>query len=161
MQPSPTRRSVIERCGGLGLAASLLLSALGIGVAAYLTAVHFREDLLVCNLSGGCETVQKSSYAVVAGVPVAVLGLAMYITLLILTIVRIRRPNDRETLTMVAIAIALAGVAYAGYLTYIELFVIHAICQWCVASAIITLLICINEGAAVWGSFDGGTLEPE
>jgi uncharacterized membrane protein len=145
--------------GGRLLAASLVLSLLGIGVAAYLTAVHYRDDLLVCNLSGGCETVQHSSYAVVAGIPVAILGLAMYVALLGLVLLRLRLPEWSDRATMTAFAIAVAGVAYAGYLTYVELFVIDAICQWCVASAIITTLICIVEGVSVWRSLDSEPID--
>jgi uncharacterized membrane protein len=147
----------VQRMGWRGsrvLAATLVLSLLGIAVATYLTIVHYRQDLLVCSLNHGCETVQKSSYAVVAGIPIAILGLAMYVALLGLTVLRARRPDRQDWGTMAAFAIAFAGVLYAGYLTYVELFVLHAICQWCVGSAIITLAICAVEGVGVWRLLD-------
>lgn len=143
------------------LTASGVLSILGIAVAAYLTVVHYRADLLVCGVSGGCHTVQSSSYAMVAGIPIAILGLGMYITLLLLTGVRFKRPEWIVSATYGAFAIALAGVAYAIYLTYVELFVIDAICQWCVMSAVITTFICIVEGVAVWRLLDVEMSEEE
>lgn len=132
------------------LIASIALSVLGIAVAAYLTVVHYQHDLLICGAGGGCHTVQNSEYAVVAGVPIALGGLAMYVVLLGLGVLRWVVSGRRSVATYAAFGIALAGVAYAAYLTYIELFVIDAICQWCVSSAVITTLICAIEGVGVW-----------
>ena len=139
------------------LFATGVLSILGIGVAGYLTVVHYREDLLVCGVTGGCHTVQSSSYAVVAGIPIAILGLLMYVAMLGLVAVRLRRPDLNDATTMAAFAIALTGLLYSVFLTYVELFVIDAICQWCVVSALLTLGLCSIEGFNVWRSFD---LEP-
>ena len=157
----PASGGAVIRGGGRLLAASGVLSILGIAVAAYLTVVHYRADLLVCGAGGGCHTVQSSSYAVVAGIPIAILGLGMYISLLLLTCVRFKRAEWIAPATYAAFAIALAGVAYAIYLTYVELFVIDAICQWCVSSAVITTLICIVEGVAVWRLLDVEISEEE
>jgi uncharacterized membrane protein len=130
-------------------AASLLLAIAGAGVAAYLTTVHYDERLLLCGV-GDCETVQQSKYAEIAGIPVALLGLIMYLSIAALGLLRWRRPDFRSTGTMAAFAIALAGAIFAAYLTYLEIWVIDAICQWCVASAILTLGILAVEGTAVW-----------
>ena len=64
----------------------LLVSAAGIAVAAYLTYVHYQPEALICTGSGGCETVQDSEYAVLAGIPVAVLGARRVIAVLVLTV---------------------------------------------------------------------------
>lgn len=125
--------------------ASLLLAIAGIAVAGYLTVVHFRPALLTCTI-GGCHTVQTSRYAEVAGVPVAVLGLAMYLVLAGLAAIRLLRPHLAETLTIIGFAVVFAGAIYAAYLTYVEVAVIHAICQWCVLSAVVTGLILVLEG---------------
>lgn len=130
-------------------AVSLVLALAGTGVAAYLTSVHYDDALLLCGV-GDCETVQQSKYAEIAGIPVALLGLGMYVTILALTLLHWRRPNLYPTATMTAFALALAGTVYAAYLTYIEIWVIDAICQWCVASALLTLGILIVEGIGVW-----------
>ena len=77
---------------------------------------------------------QGSSWATVAGVPVAVIGLGGYLALLTSSLLRAERAR------LVAAALALAGAAFSAYLTYLELFVIQAICRWCVASAV--LMVC-------------------
>ena len=143
------------------LIASAVLSILGIGVAGYLTILHYREDLLVCGITSGCKTVQTSSYSELVGIPVAILGVLMYVSMLALVVVRLKRPVVYDRATMAAFAIALTGVVYAVYLTYVELFVIDAICQWCVVSAILTAAICVIEGFNVWRSLDAGLSEEE
>ena len=121
----------------------LALAALGIAVSVYLTIVHYDEGLLVCGLSD-CHTVQASSYAELVGIPVALLGLGMYVAVLGLGLARIVRPGALIVGTVASFSLTLAGVLFAVYLTYIELFVLEAICQWCVVSAVLTtaLLLC-------------------
>ncbi len=127
--------------------ASAMLALAGSGVAGYLTLVAFDPALLVCGL-GDCSTVQNSPYAKIAGVPIALLGLAMYLVLFVLSLARWRWWQRADILTSVNAGIALAGTLYSVYLTYLELFVIHAICQWCVASALIVTGLLLVE---FWG----------
>jgi len=125
----------------LGLAIPIL-SVVGMLVSAYLTWVHWGGSKALCSGIGDCETVNNSAYAVVAGIPVALLGFGMYLALFGLSMYG--RRAGLETASMVALAvfgISLAGVLYSAYLTYIELAVIHAICPWCVSSAIMITLI--------------------
>lgn len=128
---------------------SLVLALAGAGVAAYLTSVHYDDSLLLCGV-GDCETVQKSRYSEVGGIPIAIFGLGMYLAIIALGLIRWRQPRHRTLATMAAFAIAFAGAIYAAYLTYVEIWVIDAICQWCVASALLTLGILTIEGIAVW-----------
>ncbi len=128
---------------------SALTALAGVGVAGYLTRTHYDQGALVCTV-GDCRTVQESEYAVVAGIPVAILGLGMYLTILALGIVRWRRPRWHGTATLAAFAIVLAGAAVAAYLTVLELVVIDAVCQWCVASAVLTAILLAAEGVGVW-----------
>lgn len=93
---------------------------------------------------------QKSKYAELWGMPIAILGLGMYLAILALGLLRWRRPAFSGPSTLAAFTFALAGALYAAYLTYVELFVIDAICQWCVASALLTLVILVAESAGVW-----------
>lgn len=132
-------------------AISIALVAAGLAVAAYLTVVHYRAELLVCAV-GGCHTVQKSPYAELMGIPVAVLGLGMYLVLAALLFLRQVRPARGEQIGLAIFGLALAGTVFTIYLTYLELFVIHAICQWCVLFAIITWLLTLVEGVRMWGS---------
>lgn len=128
---------------------SFALAVGGVAVAAYLTLVHYRDELLVCAV-GGCETVQKSPYAELRGVPVALLGLGMYIVITGLLVLRQTRPERVEQTTLAVFGLALTGTVFTIYLTYLELFVIDAICQWCVLFAIITWVLTLVEGTRAW-----------
>ncbi|HSN78551.1 MAG TPA: vitamin K epoxide reductase family protein [Anaerolineae bacterium] len=116
----------------------LLLILAGIGIASYLTYVKLFDIKPYCAGVGDCEAVQTSPYAELLGVPVAIWGLLSYLGLLALYLVK--RSDWRgfgrfaRQLTFLA---TLVGVMYSAYLTYLELFVINAICPWCVASAIV------------------------
>lgn len=140
---------------------SAVLAVIGVGVAGYLTYIHYNMSVLICTPGGGCDTVQNSRYAAIGAVPVAVLGLLMYLGLLALGFIRRTQRDLYEPASMAAFAIALGGVAYAAYLTYLEIYVIHAICEWCVSSAIITFLIMLLEGYGVWRILGGEGLPPE
>ena len=122
--------------------AAFVLTLAGIGVAAYLTYVHYAGLQPVCaGGSHGCERVQSSSYASVGGLPVALLGLAGYVAIAVALVA----PGERARLA--ATALAVSGFGFSAYLTYLELFVIDAICQWCVASAVILTLLTV---VTVW-----------
>jgi uncharacterized membrane protein len=111
--------------------AAFVLTVLGIGVAGYLTYIHYAGIDPVCNIAHGCIKVQSSKYAELAGVPVALLGLVGYVTILAALVV------DGELGRLAAALTALVGFGFSAYLTYRELFTIDAICQWCVASAVL------------------------
>ncbi len=110
------------------------LAATGVAIAGYLTYARYTHTALACT-TGGCETVQQSEYAKLAGVPVAVLGLASYLFILCTAF------TTAELARLVAAVVAVAGVAFSAYLLYVQIAVIDAICQWCLASdSVMTLL---------------------
>lgn len=109
---------------------AVVLALAGIAIAGYLTWVHYEGLSPVCT-TGGCERVQASSYSEIGPIPVALLGLIGYVA--ILASLAIRGDVGRAATFM----LTLAGFAFSLYLTYLELFVIDAICQWCVASAVV------------------------
>jgi uncharacterized membrane protein len=118
--------------------ATAVLAAIGIGIAGYLTYVHYAGINPICVAgSGGCEKVQTSKWADLGGIPVAVLGLAGYVCILASLLL------PEEIGQMVAVLLSLIGVGFSAYLTYRELFTIHAVCQWCVASAVVMALLAI------------------
>jgi uncharacterized membrane protein len=119
------------------LIAITVVSLIGIAVATYLTYTHYAGINVVCPVSGGCETVQKSVYSKLDGIPVAVLGLAGYITILFSLAIR------NEVGRVAGFAIALIGCLFSLYLTYREIFTIKAICPWCVSSAVMMTLLTI------------------
>lgn len=119
-----------------------LLSLVGMLVSAYLWLYkHGYIGSLACG-TGGCETVQFSPYSSFLGVDVALLGFLAYAALLAVALVG-TRPEwaDRPGPTRITVALAATGVAFSLYLTYLELFVIHAICRWCVGSAVIIVAV--------------------
>jgi uncharacterized membrane protein len=103
------------------------LAAIGAGLAAYLTYVRYADATIVC-ATGGCETVQRSDFAVLAGVPVAVLGLGAYLVLLATSL------SKSDFTRMTGAVVAVSGVLFAVYLLYTQIILIDAVCQWCVAS---------------------------
>jgi uncharacterized membrane protein len=116
-----------------------VVALVGVGVAGYLTYVHYADIDPICAAGGGgCHKVQNSAYAKLAGVPVAVLGLAGYLAILGSLLLR---PRDLSRL--VGCAIALSGFGFSAYLTYREVFTIEAICQWCVGSAVLMTALAV------------------
>ena len=109
------------------------LALLGLAISAYLTWVHYAGIEPVCTGISDCERVQSSDYAELVGIPVAVLGLAGYSTILASLWTRVE----------VTALLSYLAVAFSAYLTWAEVFKIDAICQWCVASALITVAIAV------------------
>jgi uncharacterized membrane protein len=125
--------------------ASLTLAIAGVAVAGYLSVAAFNADALFCTV-GDCDTVQNSDYAKIAGIPIALLGVAMYLSVIALVVARWLRPDLAEWTTFGVFALALTSTLYYTYLTYIEIWVLEAICQWCVISALLTLGLLATEG---------------
>ncbi|MEX2107293.1 MAG: vitamin K epoxide reductase family protein [Solirubrobacterales bacterium] len=116
------------------------VATLGIGVAVYIAIAEADGGSPVCLAGGGgCETVAKSSHSELAGASVAVIGIVGYALLLGAALLR------GDAGRMAGFGLSLVGFGFSLYLTFLELFVIDAICQWCVASAILmTVLFAIN-----------------
>lgn len=118
-----------------------LLALVGALVALYLTL--FKVGVigeLVCNI-GSCERVNTSRWATFLGLPVAAWGLATYVVLLVLALVSVQRDALERQIAWVLVALSGWSVLFSAWLTSKELFVIHAICIWCVTSATIMTLI--------------------
>ena len=108
------------------------VATLGIGVATYITIADSGGGHPTCLAGGGgCQTVAESSYSHIAGVNIAVFGIVGYVLLLVSAFFA----NDYARFG--GFAVALGGFGFSVYLTYLELFTIEAICQWCVASAVL------------------------
>lgn len=119
-----------------------ILSLAGLFISAYLYLYKLgRIGTLACG-TGGCETVQLSPWSKVAGVEVALIGVLGYAGLLGLSLAALQ-PGLAGRRWPAALLAGLAGIGvlFSGYLTYLELFVIHAICRWCVASGFVILAI--------------------
>ncbi len=108
----------------------------GLGIASYLTFIHYSGIKVICTAGESCTKVETSVYSEFAGVPVALLGLLGYSAILGLLLA-----PENETTRFAMTALTLVGFAFSAYLTYRELFSIHAICEWCATSAAILTLM--------------------
>jgi uncharacterized membrane protein len=138
--------------GALRIALGVVAVA-GLAVSGYLTAIRAAGDDPVCVIGGGCQTVQQSEYSELAGIPVAVLGLVAYATLLVAAV--LPGPLGRA----LGLFTAVVGVGFSAWLTYAELVLIDAVCAWCVSSAVLITLALILTAwrAARAGSDPGGS----
>jgi uncharacterized membrane protein len=114
-----------------------ILAVIGIGVTAYLVWERYHGNAPLCTFGGGCLTVQRSEWSTVAGVPVAFMGLAAYVGLLLCAMA----PGQWAALA--SLFITILGVMLSAYLTYLELFQINAICEYCVTSAVIVTMLLV------------------
>jgi uncharacterized membrane protein len=122
--------------------AAALLSLAGFFVSLYLYLYKIGQiGTLACG-TGGCETVQTSPFSRFLGLEVALYGVIGYLVLLVLSMDMLRRPVAGISSRLLPI-LSGVGLAFTIYLTYLELFVIKAICRWCVGSAVIITLIFI------------------
>jgi uncharacterized membrane protein len=125
------------------------LALLGAGVALYLTMAHLNYLALSCGEIAGCAEVAAHPSSRGFGVrgleyiPTAAFGLLMFLTMAALSFIRAstRRDLSVARIAMTQFALAVAAVCVSAYLTYLEAFVIHAWCQWCIGSAVITVLM--------------------
>jgi uncharacterized membrane protein len=118
------------------------LALAGIFISIYLTLYKLGViGELSCSI-GSCETVNTSRWSVFLGLPVAAWGLFFYIDVFVIALVgTMPRFENQPIISIVLAAEAAVGVLFSAWLTYLELAVIHAICIWCVTSAVVVVLI--------------------
>lgn len=123
----------------------LYLTALvGLVDSIYLTWVKVgRSTPLLCAPGGGCDVVNSSPYSEFMGIPIAILGAGLYLVLLALVYLESRNSNWNSMILYLLFGLSFTGVLYSVYLTYLELAVIHAVCPYCVVSAIAITLFWI------------------
>jgi uncharacterized membrane protein len=136
----------------------IVLAAIGVCLAGYLTYVHYSGVTPPCSIKGNpCSQVQKSRYSELAGVPVALIGLIGYIVILGSLLA-----PEGETARFVTAALVLGGFGFSAYLTYREVFTLEKICEWCVASAVIlTIMTCLSIWRFLRGDVGSAGAEPE
>lgn len=119
-----------------------LLALIGLLVATYLTLFKIGViGQLVCSV-GSCETVQLSRWATFLGLPVAAWGIGYYVTVFAVSVLlTTERWENARGLSLGFLVLTAWGALFSLWLTYLELFVIHAICQWCVISAILAVAL--------------------
>ena len=119
---------------------AIFAAIVGVGVAAYIAIADSGGGSPACiGGSEGCRTVAESSHSHLLGVNVAIFGILGYLLLLGAALAR------GDGARMAGFLLALVGFGYSVFLTYLELFVIDAVCQWCVVSALLmTVLFAVN-----------------
>ncbi|MGA9874754.1 MAG: vitamin K epoxide reductase family protein [Solirubrobacteraceae bacterium] len=126
----------------------IVLAVIGLGIASYVTYVHYAGIKPACTAGESCTKVQTSVYSELDGIPVALMGLIGYIAILASLLI-----PESETSRFATLILTLGGFGFSAYLTYRELFSIHAICEWCVTSAgVMTILMLLS----VWRFLRGG-----
>ncbi len=126
------------------LAVIALLAVGGMVVSSYLAYGNIGGESLFCEFGHGCDTVQASGYSVVLGVPVAVWGGLLYLAILTTAVVGISRTSRlREQASLALFGMSLAGTLYSGYLAWLELYRIEAVCMWCTISALIITAVLV------------------
>lgn len=122
--------------------AMIVLTVIGIGIASYVTYVHYAGIKPACTAGESCTKVQTSIYSELAGVPVALMGLIGYVAILATLLA-----PETESTRLATLVLTVGGFGFSAYLTYRELFSIHAICEWCVTSAIVMTILML---LSVW-----------
>jgi uncharacterized membrane protein len=126
------------------LALIALLAIGGVVVSSYLAYGSIGDRSLFCELGHGCDAVQASEYSVVLGVPIAVWGALLYLTILAAAIAGLSFSSRfGELPSWALLGMGLAGTVYSGYLAWVELYRIESVCMWCTTSAIVVTAILI------------------
>ncbi len=122
---------------------ALAFSILGLVVSLYLLWIKLYPADPFCTGFGDCEAVNASVYSRVRGIPVALFGALAYAGLILLLLLEKKLPILQDWGVYLEFGIAFAGTLYSAYLTYIELFVIHKVCPYCVTSAVAITAVCV------------------
>ncbi len=120
---------------------TLVLAILGAVDATYLFIYKLTGNPHMCLGNGGCHDVNFSPYSEINGIPVSIFGLAAYLVIVCILFLEARLKLAKENGPLAIFGISLGGVAFTAYLTYLEIYIINAICPFCVASAIIIAFI--------------------
>ena len=143
---------IASRAVGRFGAAMTVIAVVGLGIAAYLLASRVLGEPPACGPVKGCETVAASEYATMFGVPVALFGVGFSAILVTACVMWWRRAERRALYT--SYGLGLAGIIAVAYLTYLEVFVIGAICVWCVGYAVMIVAGFAMAATAAWRTSD-------
>lgn len=114
---------------------AILAAMAGIAISIYMTIFKLTDNAAMCLGNGGCSVVNASSYSAINGIPLGVFGIIGFGAIVLTLFLENRHPLLRQYGNLLAMGMALAGTLYSAYLTYLEFYVIKAVCPFCVASA--------------------------
>jgi uncharacterized membrane protein len=122
--------------------AALIIAMIGLSVSCYLSIVKLtNQDVLCFQGMGDCQVVTSSAYSVWRGIPIAYLGVVGYILILGLMFLNHQQKHESSSIMLALFGITAFGALYSLYLTYLEFFIIHSVCPWCLVSASAMLLL--------------------
>jgi uncharacterized membrane protein len=128
---------------------SFFLAFVGVGDALYLTIEHYQQKVSYCPIFGsGCDNILLSKYSVIAGIPVSVLGVLYYLTIMILMALYLF--HKRKILLQLFIFLSTAGMLFTAYLFYIQWFLVQSFCFYCMLSAIFSASIFLCALIVAW-----------
>ncbi len=119
----------------------VILSALGFIDAAYLTIVHYQDASVVCLLINTCDLVLQSSYATIGPIPVSLLGVIYYLGILVLSLISFAKKNER--IFFATALLTTLGLLASLWFLYIQLFIVHSLCFYCLFSAFDSIVLFI------------------
>jgi uncharacterized membrane protein len=120
----------------------LIVALIGFADAGYLTVEHYKDAIPPCSITGGCESVLTSGYATIAGLPVSLIGAVYYLLIAVGIFTYIESKKTR--LLKLALLLVVLGFIATLWFVYLQLFVIKAICLYCMGSALTTTLLFIG-----------------
>jgi uncharacterized membrane protein len=129
---------------------SIILAGIGLIDSLYLTYVKLSNSYAICGPIGDCESVNSSIYAEIAGIPIALLGAGAYLAIILLLLSEKRGKFWAEYASISVFGISFAGVLYSAYLTFVEIFVLRAICPYCVVSALVLVILLALSSARLF-----------
>jgi len=118
-----------------------VLGVIGLLDSAYLTYIKLANATASCAGIGDCDAVNSSQYAEIFGIPIALLGAGAYLMMFILLFLEKRSDFWRQQAPLLLFVLTLIGVLYSAYLTFVEVAILHAICPYCVLSAIVLVIM--------------------
>jgi uncharacterized membrane protein len=122
---------------------SIVAALVGLIDSVYLTWIKLADQTAACSNIGDCESVNNSVYSEIAGIPIALLGAGAYLLILVLLLLEDRYKEQVANMQLGVFGLSLVGTLYSGYLTYLEIAVLRAICPFCVVSAIAIFVLLI------------------
>jgi uncharacterized membrane protein len=123
--------------------ASIILTLIGLAVSIYMTVFKLTGNEKMCIGNGGCSVVNDSPYAVIYGIPVAAFGVGGYLAILAVLIVEKKSNLLKQNATLITFGLTLIGFLFTLYLIYLEIFVIKALCPFCLTSQIAMTILFI------------------
>lgn len=116
---------------------------LGLAISSFLFYEYTFSSFVVCLVGSGCDIVRKSPYSVFFGISLPIWGIAFYLAVMAVSVLRSQKLFSKALFNL-QLLIAAGGVVFGVYLTYLEIFVIKAVCFWCVLSFIISLVVLLS-----------------